>query len=613
MNDVFGMDARVLRESLRKSQANCDQMVAIYGSLDRRLSALDSTIRPAVVHTDAIGKVSRNIDLALKSADVFLRHFTRIREAEVIIQKGPHEDLQAYLTTIDQLRSLDTSKTFRDDPHVTSHIRILLSEAVLKLEEEFKRLLSAHSQPLDHHSFVEDPNSVEDKNMEADDGKVYRVTFLISKRTSPMLHDLALQMVQSGMHKECVQAYRENHAPALELTLRNLGFEYKEEIERWPLESLEAIIGTWLYTMRIAVKSLFIGEKQVCRKIFYGIDSLAELCFATAIENSVQLLLSFGYTMVKREWPPEKLFILLDMYKAIHELQSEVEELLAEEACREMRDRASNMILQFARTARISIDEFKKNINEDANNFNILDAPVHPLTSYVINYFGLLGSEYCSTLHLLFDENDSGRQPNRHLVTVMMMILNTLVSNLERKSKKFNEPALSHLFLMNNINHVVNKLRRSSAEDLIDSDWVPRHRKIVQQNANQYLRVAWMPILQTLKIQTGSEGGSAAGSGSGSGISRSAIRERFRAFNSQFEELIQRQSHWTVPDPELRENLRLLVAEAVLPAYGNFIKRNGFFVEGSRNQERFLKFRPEDVQQMIDNLFQGGVSLQPNT
>ncbi|XP_078435047.1 exocyst complex component EXO70A1-like isoform X2 [Wolffia australiana] len=550
MNDVFGMDARVLRESLRKSQANCDQMVAIYGSLDRRLSALDSTIRPAVVHTDAIGKVSRNIDLALKSADVFLRHFTRIREAEVIIQKGPHEDLQAYLTTIDQLRSLDTSKTFRDDPHVTSHIRILLSEAVLKLEEEFKRLLSAH---------------------------------------------------------------RENHAPALELTLRNLGFEYKEEIERWPLESLEAIIGTWLYTMRIAVKSLFIGEKQVCRKIFYGIDSLAELCFATAIENSVQLLLSFGYTMVKREWPPEKLFILLDMYKAIHELQSEVEELLAEEACREMRDRASNMILQFARTARISIDEFKKNINEDANNFNILDAPVHPLTSYVINYFGLLGSEYCSTLHLLFDENDSGRQPNRHLVTVMMMILNTLVSNLERKSKKFNEPALSHLFLMNNINHVVNKLRRSSAEDLIDSDWVPRHRKIVQQNANQYLRVAWMPILQTLKIQTGSEGGSAAGSGSGSGISRSAIRERFRAFNSQFEELIQRQSHWTVPDPELRENLRLLVAEAVLPAYGNFIKRNGFFVEGSRNQERFLKFRPEDVQQMIDNLFQGGVSLQPNT
>lgn len=44
----------------------------------------------------------------------------------------------------------------------------------------------------------------------------------------------------------------------------------------------------------------------------------------------------------------------------------------------------------------------------------------------------------------------------------------------------------------------------------------------------------------------------------------------------QFEELHQKQSQWTVPDTELRESLRLAVAEVLLPAYRSFIKRYGW-------------------------------------
>lgn len=44
----------------------------------------------------------------------------------------------------------------------------------------------------------------------------------------------------------------------------------------------------------------------------------------------------------------------------------------------------------------------------------------------------------------------------------------------------------------------------------------------------------------------------------------------------QFEELHQKQSQWTVPDTELRESLRLAVAEVLLPAYRSFIKRFGY-------------------------------------
>lgn len=53
---------------------------------------------------------------------------------------------------------------------------------------------------------------------------------------------------------------------------------------------------------------------------------------------------------------------------------------------------------------------------------------------------------------------------------------------------------------------------------------------------------------------------------------------RFKTFNVQFEELHQRQTQWTVPDTELRESLRLAVAEVLLPAYRSFIKRFGYFL-----------------------------------
>lgn len=67
-------------------------------------------------------------------------------------------------------------------------------------------------------------------------------------------------------------------------------------------------------------------------------------------------------------------------------------------------------------------------------------------------------------------------------------------------------------------------------------------------------------------------GGESGGSG---GLSRAMVKDRFKTFNIQFEELHQRQSQWTVPDSELRESLRLAVAEVLLPAYRSFIKRFG--------------------------------------
>ena len=86
-----------------------------------------------------------------------------------------------------------------------------------------------------------------------------------------------------------------------------------------------------------------------------------------------------------------------------------------------------------------------------------------------------------------------------------------------------------------------------------------------------------LQILQCLTIQGAapSGGGGLLGGDTGSGVSRAMVKDRFKTFNVQFEDLHLRQSQWTVPDSELRESLRLAVAEVLLPAYRSFIKRFG--------------------------------------
>lgn len=81
---------------------------------------------------------------------------------------------------------------------------------------------------------------------------------------------------------------------------------------------------------------------------------------------------------------------------------------------------------------------------------------------------------------------------------------------------------------------------------------------------------------------------------------------RFKSFNMQFEELCMRQCEWTVPDQELRESLRLAVAEVLLPAYRYFIKRFGYVLS---NREHYILMLPLDPFEITD--FLSFISLNP--
>ena len=69
---------------------------------------------------------------------------------------------------------------------------------------------------------------------------------------------------------------------------------------------------------------MFTTEKKICDQIYEGVDSLKSQCFAEVTASSVAMLLSFGEAIAKSKRSPEKLFVLLDMYEIMRELQPEV-------------------------------------------------------------------------------------------------------------------------------------------------------------------------------------------------------------------------------------------------------------------------------------------------
>ncbi|KAF5179494.1 Exocyst complex component exo70a1 [Thalictrum thalictroides] len=627
-----------MRDSLQKSQTITDNMVSILGSFDHRLSALETAMRPTQIRTHAIRRAHENIDKTLKAADVILGQFDLSRQAEVKILRGPHEDLESYLEAVDQLRSnirfFSSNKSFKSSDGVLNHANNLLAKAISKLEEEFRQLLTSYSKPVEPDRLFDClPNSLrpsgspgQGKNLSSTNHSehpnksletaIYTPPTLIPPRVLPLLHDLAQQMVQAGHQQQLFKIYRETRATVLEQSLRKLGVEKlsKDDVQKMQWEVLEAKIGNWIHFMRIAVKLLFAGEWKICDNIFEGNDSLKDQCFAEVTVNSVAMLLSFGDAIAKSKRSPEKLFVLLDMYEIMCELQSEIQTIFGGKACTEMRESAVTLTKRLALTAQETFGDFEEAVEKDATKTAVLDGTVHPLTSYVINYVKFL-FDYQSTLKQLFQEFEKKGETNSQLALVTIRIMQALQTNLDGKSKQYRDPALTQLFLMNNIHYMVRSVRRSEAKDLLGDDWVQIHRRIVQQHANQYKRVSWGKILQTLSVQNMSSSGGGSGmggdGGGSSGVSRAMVKDRFKTFNLQFEELHQRQSQWTVPDSELRESLRLAVAEVLLPAYRSFIKRFGPLIENGKNPQKYIRYTPEDLDRMLGEFFEGKTWSEP--
>lgn len=562
------------------------------------------------------------------------------------------ERVYSYLRAVDDVQSLvngfsqlpDDVKDFT----VLQRIEAIFHQAMDCLEEELRALLEKHSNAVDPDCLFDAASgpsfnsscderafrNLADDEKEEEDVPVAQpvgdLNFTIDSLPSEIvnrLSEIAVRMVRAGYRTECCQVYCMIRKMFLEESVMRLGFEKLsiEEVQRIQWELLEVEISKWMQTLKVSVNVFMSSERILCDRVFVDLPSVSETCFGELARGVMIQFLNFGEAVAISRRSPEKLFKILDMYETLWELIPKINSIFSGEVCSTLRSEASAVWLRLGEAARGTFLELENAIKGDLAKNPVPGGAIHPLTRYVMNYMRL-ACDYRDTLEQVFKE-DGGAEMNgvsaraldhsdvlefrngtnttdsSPLSTKTIAIMELLESNLNAKSKLYKDPALSYVFLMNNGRYIVQKVKDSEIHSLLGDVWVRQHSSNVRRYHKSYQRVAWGKVLSCLRDE-----GIHVGGNFSSGVSKPVLKERFKNFNALFEELQKTQSTWIVADDQLQTELRISVAEMVIPAYRQFLGRFQYYLENDRHPERYIKYGPEEVEALINELFEGAPS-----
>ncbi|KAL0415026.1 UNVERIFIED_CONTAM: Exocyst complex component EXO70A1 [Sesamum latifolium] len=568
---------------------------------------------------------------------------------EKMIFTGDRHEIDRYLDAVDELQKSMSSTTLSDSSSSSSAASSTLQIAMARLEDEFRNILLLHTSPIEAESLTESTNSeltsqefelkeeIEDTSFDkqfehqesnsSTTSSCYKSTSSIREVDlipSDAVYDLrciAERMIAAGYLRECIQVYASVRKSAVDASLKKLNVEKLSigDIQRLEWETLETKIRRWIRAAKICVRVLFASERRLCEQIFEGLGNSADdACFMETIKGPAIQLFNFAEAISISRRSPEKLFKILDLHDALSDLLPDIETVFESKSSESIRVQAVEILSRLAEAARGILSEFENAVLREPSKVPVPGGTIHPLTRYVMNYISLI-SDYKQTLiELIVSKPSTGPRYSSDptvpdmdfsefegqastLALHLIWIIVILQFNLDGKSKHYKDASLAHLFMMNNVHYIVQKIKGSpELREMIGDDYLRKLTGKFRLAATNYQRATWVRVLYCLR----DEGLHVSGSFS-SGVSKSALRERFKAFNAMFEEVHRTQATWLVPDTQLREELRISISEKLIPAYRSFLGRFRSHIESGRHPENYIKYSVEDLENAVLDFFEG--------
>ncbi|NXS68377.1 EXOC7 protein, partial [Pandion haliaetus] len=287
------------------------------------------------------------------------------------------------------------------------------------------------------------------------------------------------------------------------------------------------------------------------------------------------------------------------------------------------KNKLPGLITSMETTGAKALEEFADNIKNDPDKeYNMpKDGTVHELTSNAILFLqqlldfqetagAMLASQVLGdTYNIPLDPRETSSSASsyssefsrRLLSTYICKVLGNLQLNLLSKSKVYEDPALSAIFLHNNYNYILKSLEKSELIQLVavtQKTAERSYRELIEQQIQTYQR-SWLkvtdyilernlPVFQPgVKLKD---------------KERQMIKERFKGFNDGLEELCKIQKAWAIPDMEQRDKIRQAQKTIVKETYGAFLNRYSN-VPFTKNLEKYIKYQVDQVGEMIEKLF----------
>ncbi|KAM5216531.1 exocyst complex component 7 isoform 6-T6 [Hipposideros larvatus] len=645
-----------IRDSLEKSDQLTKNMVSILSSFESRLMKLENAIIPVHKQTENLQRLQENVEKTLSCLDHVISYYHVASDTEKIIREGPTGRLEEYLGSMAKIqKAVEYFQDNSPDSPELNKVKLLFERGKESLESEFRSLMTRHSK-------VVSPVLILDLISGEDELEVPEEVPLEHLPEGVLLDVVRISrwLVDYGHNQDFMNVYYQIRSSQLDRSLKGLkehfrknssssGVPYspaipnkrkdtptKKPIKRpghehdfrvkhlsealndkhGPLagrdDMLDVETDAYIHCVSAFVK-LAQSEYQLLTEVIpehhqkKTFDSLIQDALDGLMLEGENIVSAARKAIVRHDF--SAVLAVFPILRHLKQTKPEFDQVLQGTAA-STKNKLPSLITSMETVGAKALEDFADNIKNDPDKeYNMpKDGTVHELTSNAILFLQqLLDFQETAGAMLASQETSSSATSyssefsKRLLSTYICKVLGNLQLNLLSKSKVYEDPALSAIFLHNNYNYILKALEKSELIQLVavtQKTAERSYREHIEQQIQTYQR-SWLkvtdyiaeknlPVFQPgVKLRD---------------KERQMIKERFKGFNDGLEELCKTQKAWAIPDTEQRDKIRQAQKHIVKETYGAFLRRYSS-VPFTKNPEKYIRYRVEQVGDMIDRLF----------
>ncbi|XP_058140755.1 exocyst complex component 7 isoform X4 [Dasypus novemcinctus] len=622
-----------IRDSLEKSDQLTKNMVSILSSFESRLMKLENSIIPVHKQTENLQRLQENVEKTLSCLDHVISYYHVASDTEKIIREGPTGRLEEYLGSMAKIqKAVEYFQDNSPDSPELNKVKLLFERGKESLESEFRSLMTRHSK-------VVSPVLILDLISGEDELEVQEEVPLEHLPESVLQDVIRISrwLVDYGRNQDFMNVYYQIRSSQLDRSIRGLkehfrksssssGVPYspaipnkrKDTPTKKPIkrpgrdDMLDVETDAYIHCVSAFVK-LAQSEYQLLTDIIpehhqkKTFDSLIQDALDGLMLEGENIVSAARKAIIRHDY--SAVLTVFPILRHLKQTKPEFDQVLQGTAA-STKNKLPGLITSMETTGAKALEDFADNIKNDPDKeYNMpKDGTVHELTSNAILFLQqLLDFQETAGAMLASQETSSSATSyssefsKRLLSTYICKVLGNLQLNLLSKSKVYEDPALSAIFLHNNYNYILKSLEKSELIQLVavtQKTAERSYREHIEQQIQTYQR-SWLkvteyiteknlPVLQPgVKLRD---------------KERQMIKERFKGFNDGLEELCKVQKAWAIPDMEQRDKIRQAQKNIVKETYGAFLHKYGS-VSFTKNPEKYIKYRVGQVGDMIDRLF----------
>ncbi|XP_027885253.1 exocyst complex component 7 isoform X6 [Xiphophorus couchianus] len=634
-----------IRENLEKSDQLTKGMVSILSSFESRLMQLENSIIPVHKQTENLQRLQENVDKTLSCLDHVISYYHVAKDTDRIIREGPSGRLDEYLACIARIqKAVEYFQDNNPDSPELNTVKARFEKGKELLEAEFRSLLTRYSKPVPPILILDAISVDEDIELQEE--------VVLEHLPEAVLQDIICisgWLVEYGRNQDFMNVYFQIRSSQLDRSIKGLkdhfrknsassGILYSPAVQTKRKDTptkkapkrpgkddvLDIEIDSYIHCISAFVK-LAQSEYALLTEIIP--EHHQKKTFDSLIQEALDNLMLEGDNIVsaaRRAIMRHDYSAVLTIFPILRHLKmnkSEFDSTLQGTAA-STKNKLPTLITSMETIGAKALEEFADSIKNDPDKeYNMpKDGTVHELTSNAILFLqqlldfhetagAMLASQVLGdTYNIPLDPRETSTASSstsdfnkRLLSSYICKVLGNLQLNLLSKSKVYEDSALSAIFLHNNYNYILKSLEKSELIQLVtvtQRKAESSYRELIKQQIDIYQR-SWLKVLEHLTdknmpiFQPGAKL---------KDKERQVIKDKFKGFNDGLEELCKIQKGWAIPDKEQRDYIRQSQRKIVSHAYRAFVQRCAN-ISFTKNPEKYHKYRPEEVEEMIEKLF----------